>query len=289
MTRSSVTNSLKALDSNSDDLLSTAIRQLSNNLLDQATKQTETPSQWLETNFYVPDPRDPVTGLELPNGPIRLADHQRRIIDEALSKNEDGRLKYSTVVYSAPKKSGKSALTSGVMLYFAHHNPNSYVACIANDGKQSTDRLYAPIYTNFRLHKQLGGIFSGVSPNRNEVILDNFTKIEPIPCDAAGEAGSQPILTCWSELWGFETETKRRVWTELTIPPTLYGRALRWVETYAGRRIQACAPQGALFRYYLSAKIVHKTIKQRNLHLQSGFKFCQLSCGWRSIAQTNQH
>lgn len=200
----------------------------------QAVRQTQTPSDWLEEHFYVPDPRDPITGAELPNGPIRLAKHQKRIIDEALSRKPDGSLKYSTVIFSAPKKSGKSALTSGVMLYFAFHNPNSYVACIANDGKQSTDRLYAPVYTNFRLHRQLGGIFREINPNKNEVILDNFTKIEPIPCDAAGEAGSQPVFTAWSELWGFETDTKRRVWTELTIPPTLYGRAMRWVETYAG-------------------------------------------------------
>ncbi len=37
-----------------------------------------------------------------------------------------------------------------------------------------------------------------------------------------------------SELWGFDTPRKRQLWTEMTIPPTLHGKAFRWVETYAG-------------------------------------------------------
>lgn len=195
---------------------------------------TERPSDWIETHFLVPDPRDVKTGENLPAGPIRLTEHQRRIVNEALSKKEDGSFKYSTVVYSAPKKSGKSALTSAVMFYMAWHNANSYVVCAANDGKQSADRLYAPIYTCLRLHKQVRGPMQGIEPNLSEVILPNYTKIEAIPCDAAGEAGSQPLFVAFSELWAFETERKRRLFTEMTLPPTLHGRAMRWIETYAG-------------------------------------------------------
>lgn len=200
----------------------------------EAQKATETPSDWIEKNFIVPDPRDPVTGELLPLGPIRLSEHQRRIINEALSKDKNGKLKYTTVVYSAPKKSGKSAITSAVILYMAYHNPNSYLACVANDGKQANDRLFGPIYTALRLHRQMNGPLKNESPNIGNVTLSNFTKIEAITSDAAGEAGSQPLMSAFSELWGFETPNKRRLFTELTIPPTLYGRAIRWIESYAG-------------------------------------------------------
>jgi hypothetical protein len=195
---------------------------------------TEKPSTWIEKNFYVPEPRDVITGAVLPPGPIRLAEHQRRIVNEALSCTEDGLLRYSTVIYSAPKKSGKSALGAAVTLYFAHHTPDAYVYCLANDGKGSRDRIYGPIYKCFRLHRQLGGIFSEIHPQLVEATLPNYSKIEALPCDAAGEAGAEPTFTCWSELWGFDTERKIRLWTELTIPPTKYGRAMRWVESYAG-------------------------------------------------------
>lgn len=200
----------------------------------EVEKKSETPSSWLQKNFYVPDPRDPVTGEMLPPGPIRLSDHQAKIIDAALEKDENGNFKYSTIVYSAPKKSGKSAITSGIVLYIAHHQPNSFAACIANDETQANNRLYGPIYTCVRYHKQFGGLFKDVSPNLGELTLPNFTKIRAIPCDAAGEAGAQPVISAFSELWAYDTERKRRMFTEMTVPPTLFGKAIRWIETYAG-------------------------------------------------------
>ncbi len=119
-------------------------------------------------------------------------------------------------------------------MYFAYHSSDAHVYCLANDGKQSADRIYEPIFKNFRMHRQLGGIFDNVNPSKTEVLLPNNTRIEAIPCDAAGEAGSQPILSTWSEVWAYKTEAKRRLWTEMTIPPTLEGYAMRWVESYAG-------------------------------------------------------
>jgi hypothetical protein len=160
-------------------------------------KITERPSEWIERYFYVPDPRDPVTGEFLPPGPIRLSEHQKRIINEALSKDEHGKFKYSTVIYSAPKKSGKSAIASAVTLYVAFSRPYSFVYCLANDGKQSADRIYEPIHRCMRLHKTLNGPFYKENPNKTDITLSNNTRIEAIPCDAAGEAGSQPLLSVW--------------------------------------------------------------------------------------------
>jgi hypothetical protein len=202
-------------------------------------KITEKPSEWIERYFYVPDPRDPVTGEFLSPGPIRLSDHQKRIIDEALSKDEHGKFKYSTVIYSAPKKSGKSAIASAVTLYVAYSRPYSFVYCLANDGKQSADRIYEPIHRCMRLHKTMNGPFYNENPNKTDITLSNHTRIEAIPCDAAGEAGSQPLLSVWSELWAFNSDAKRRLWTELSIPPTLHGYAMRWVESYAGEKGKA--------------------------------------------------
>ncbi len=215
-------------------MLTSALGQFINSLNRRVDEKTETPSEWIGRYFFVPDPRDPITGEVYPPGPIILADHQKRLIDEALSKDDKGHLKYSTVIYSAPKKSGKSAISSAVGLYVGMHNAFANIYCLANDGEQSSDRLYQPIKTCFLLHDQLEGPLKGIKYSLDEVVLPNHTKIEAVPCDAAGQAGSQPLLSMWSEIWGFETERKQRLWTETTIPPTLYGRAMRWVETYAG-------------------------------------------------------
>lgn len=216
-------------------LIESALQQLVAGLEQSLEKIEEKPSNWIQKNFYVPDPRDPITGefMHKP-GPIILAQHQCDIIDEALSRDKNGLLNYSTIVYSAPKKSGKSAVTSAVITYVAHHNPYSYLYCLANDGKQANDRLYGPISRSYELQHKYNGPLRDETPRLGSITLSNGTVIEALPVDAAGEAGSQPLMTAWSELWGYETPNKRKMWVEMTIPPTLYGRALRWVETYAG-------------------------------------------------------
>lgn len=218
-----------------NSLIQNAMQQLVMGLQQEVRRQEEKPSDWIERNFWVPDPRDPVTGeFDGVPGPIKLAQHQRDIVNEALSRDKEGKLKYSTVIYSAPKKSGKSALTSAVIMYMAHTNPYSALYCLANDGKQANDRLYGPISKAYDLHRSGRGPLADENPTLLKVRLSNGSQIEPLPVDAAGEAGSQPLMTAWSELWGYETPNKRKMWTEMTIPPTLYGYALRWIETYAG-------------------------------------------------------
>jgi len=173
----------------------------------------------------------------LPAGPIKLADYQKRILREALRRDADGKFIYSTIVWSEPKKSGKTAIAGGVALYFAHRTPATHIFCLANDGKQSKDRIFDAISRCMKLHKKMGGMFEDcrdVIYNPPIVRLPNETTIEAIPCDAAGEAGSEPSLTVWSEMWGYQQRHKERLWTEMTIPPTLEGYAMRWVESYAG-------------------------------------------------------
>ena len=40
--------------------------------------------------------------------PIRLEDHQKRILSEITRTDSNGRFIYQTLIYSAPKKSGKT-------------------------------------------------------------------------------------------------------------------------------------------------------------------------------------
>lgn len=179
-------------------LIENALNAFADGLQQAVDLTTEKPSDWIQREFYVPDPRDPITGKFIGTpGPIILAQHQCDIIDEALSKTPDGTFKYTTIVYSAPKKSGKSAVTSAIVKYMAHHYPNSYLACLANDERQANSRLYGPIFTSYRYHRQLGGTFKDESPNLGRVRLTNNTIIESVPVDAAGEAGSQPLMTAW--------------------------------------------------------------------------------------------
>lgn len=197
------------------------------------------PSQWLSEHFYIPEPRDPDTGDFYGPGPIILSETQARILDEALSRDARNRLKYSTIIYSTIKKSGKSTLASGAGLFMMEHTPYGQGYCLANDGKQSEDILYKPIWTCIDLHHKLGGIYKKVKANKDSVQLPNRSMIGALPCDTAGNAGKEPTISLMSEIWGYTTEVKRKLFGEMTVPITRYGRALRWIETYAGYKGQS--------------------------------------------------
>lgn len=198
------------------------------------------PSKWGQENFYIAEPRDPVTGRwSTEPGPIVLSELQCRLVNEALATRfvEDVQAelyKYTTIIWSTIKKSGKSTIGSMAGNYVMEHTPYGQGYCLANDGVQSNDILYGPIQRNIELHNKYGGIYKKVKAYSDKVKLPNHAEIGSLPCDAAGNAGKEPTLTLWSELWGFETPIKRKLWSEMTVPPTRFGRALRWVETYAG-------------------------------------------------------
>jgi len=62
---------------------------------------------WIENNFLIDRPRMPVTGRVLSKGPMRMAEYQKRVLREAMRRDSDGKLIYSTIVWSEPKKSGR--------------------------------------------------------------------------------------------------------------------------------------------------------------------------------------
>jgi hypothetical protein len=102
------------------------------------------------------------------------------------------------------------------------------IYCLANDGKQRADRVLAAV----KRANELGHL--GWHDKMTRVELPGGAFIEAIPVDPTGEAGANPTASFWSEMWGFRLSAKERLWSEFTIPPTRFGRAIRWVESYAG-------------------------------------------------------
>lgn len=149
------------------------------------------------------------------------------------------RYKWSTIAYSCPKKSGKTRLSALMSSWLASHSPlYSEIYFLANDGKASQDRVLAAVVKGIELAKK--------DKSKSEMVNWSYTKtrvelpegqfMEAIPVDPEGEAGSQPTGTFWTELWGYGAtiKAKEKLWTELTIPPTRWGQAIRWVDSYAG-------------------------------------------------------
>ncbi|MCI0398227.1 MAG: hypothetical protein L0322_25305, partial [Chloroflexi bacterium] len=164
--------------------------------------------------------------------PIRLASHQRDILRHCFTAGPDGRLPYETVVYSCPKKSGKTTLAALATLYFALfiEPEGGEIYVCANDLEQSQARVYSDVATAVRLNPVLAG---RTTVQTRVTVLDNGTTINALPSDYAGAAGSRHGLTVWDELWAYTTESARRLWDELTPVPTRLN-SIRFIATYAG-------------------------------------------------------
>jgi hypothetical protein len=150
---------------------------------------------------------------------------------------EEGLFRYSTIVYSDIKKSAKSTIAAAVILWRAFQIDAAdgwgSIYIIANDLKQADSRVAYYLRRAITLNPQIRALCK-IRLGSYKVTLPNETFIEAIPIDPSGEAGSNADMVVFSELWGAHSKAQSQMWTEATLPPGKFGRAFRWVETYAG-------------------------------------------------------
>ncbi len=188
------------------------------------------PVRWIQQNFYIQAPVDPASGRILPPGPIRLMPHQARLLEAALERAPTGYLRWRTVIWSAPKKTGKTAIAAAVALWYAVHHPDSEVYCLANDGAQARDRVYRAIQASLRLNP-----IQGAKVYDEYILLPNNTRIVPLPTNATGASGANPGMTVFTEVWAYDTAQKKLLFTEMAASP-LVPDSITWIESYAGYR-----------------------------------------------------
>jgi phage terminase large subunit-like protein len=196
-------------------------------------------SDWAEANFYIPTD---IGQSRL----IKLLPHQRVILELFFNPNVAQTLlnsstptNFQTLVYSTIKKSGKTAIAAVVARWIAETwGSHSEVFALANDLEQARGRIYQAALTSIELDPTYRRSQKGI-PHKWRVIerqathLPSHSTLKAVSADYKGEAGSNPVATLWSELWGYESESSIRLWEELTPVPTR-PRSIRYVETYAG-------------------------------------------------------
>lgn len=117
--------------------------------------------------------------------------------------------------------------------------PYQLVLYAGNDAAQAKERGFAALSKSIEMTPDFDP-----RPTRRELpgkwrLLDaearhvNGGIVKAIPVDAIGEAGANPSLTVFTELWGFVHKAALRFWAEMAPSPTRLN-SMRWVETYAG-------------------------------------------------------
>ena len=179
--------------------------------------------RWAESKhgFYIPETRKP----------IKLTDLQQQILRHCFTTKSDGKMPYQTIVYSCPKKSGKSTLGALVALWWAlTQEPPNEIFIAANDLDQAQGRVYKAITNSIRHNPHLRDV---VTISNRKTSFSTGTVIEALPADFKGAAGSNHGLTIWDEAWAYTSEASRRLWDELTPVPTR-NNSVRLCVTYAG-------------------------------------------------------
>lgn len=185
-----------------------------------------TPAQWIENNFYLYDTGNLMT----------LEDCQRRPLELALSRDDNGNFKYNTVLWSWPKKSAKSSVIASVADYTAQTRKRASVKLVANDLKQADTRVGYYLRESIKLGQLAGKRDFGIqiTPSGYRTKYPNGSIIECVPIDPSGEAGGNDDMIVYSELHGWKSKAHQRMWSEMTLSPTKFGNSQRWIDTYAG-------------------------------------------------------
>jgi hypothetical protein len=165
--------------------------------------------------------------------PFILYPAEKLFLRHALTLTPDGRLPYPELVFSAPKKSGKTALAAMIVLYviLVLGGPYAEAYCVANDFDQAQGRVFAAIA---RMLSPRGGesTLAKITNSKIEFPSTGAT-ITALASDYAGAAGANPTITVFDELWAYTTERAQRLWDEMVPVPTRK-ISVRLTVTYAG-------------------------------------------------------
>ena len=171
---------------------------------------------------------DPETGKK-----FVLLPAERAFLKYAFKTDKKGRLVYPELIYSAPKKSGKTAFAAMMILVATLLYGGQFAEgyAIANDLEQARGRVFEALKRIVEksplLRREAKIVANRISfPATNAVI-------SAISSDYAGAAGSNPVISSFDELWGYTLERSNRLWDEM-IPPPTRKVACRLTTTYAG-------------------------------------------------------
>jgi phage terminase large subunit-like protein len=164
---------------------------------------------------------------------FELLPSERAFLAYAFQLDDSGKLKFPELLYSCPKKSGKTTFAAIIIITMILLFGGAYgeAFALANDQEQARGRVFEMIRRIIEASPLLKRE-AKITESRITFPAFNAT-ITAIASDAASAAGANPTISCFDELWAFSSERSRRLWDEM-IPPPTRKVACRLTVTYAG-------------------------------------------------------
>jgi phage terminase large subunit-like protein len=166
------------------------------------------------------------------NEPFELLPAEITFLEHAFKTDANGRLLYPELVYSCPKKSGKTAFGAmfAILMVLIYGGQFAEGYCLANDLEQAQGRVFQAAK---RIVEKSPALRDEATVTRDKIEFNDGSTITAIASDYAGSAGSNPTISVFDELWGYTSERSRRLFDEMVPPPTRR-IAARLIVTYAG-------------------------------------------------------
>jgi phage terminase large subunit-like protein len=181
---------------------------------------------WTLSHFRIP--REEQEDMRL-----KIAPYQVKGLTHAFSRDAKGLFNYDVILWGDIKKSIKSTLSAAATLWRAWHVDYGQFYIVANTREQADSRVFYYLRRAIELNPNLKAVCQ-VNPSMHTIDLPNHSRIEAIAVNAAGEAGGNPTMVSVTEAWGATSKDAMRLWTETTLPPALFGKSQRFLDTYAG-------------------------------------------------------
>ncbi len=196
------------------------------------TLSTHTLKRWQRSpiEFITEVLRDPETG-----NPFVLLPAEIEFLKHCFKTDDDGRLLYPEMIYSAPKKSGKTTfgalLLLTTLLLYGGKFAEAFV--LANDLEQSIGRIFTVcvriVEASPLLHRE-----ARITADKIVFPKIGGASVTALANDFAGAAGAiAPVITAVDEPWAMTSERSRRTFDEMVPTPTRR-ISCRLLTSYAG-------------------------------------------------------
>jgi len=196
---------------------------------------------WVDKEkFWVRGSYDPITDQAATKGPLKLVQHQREILSHCMTPvlvGDQWTFPYTTIIYSCPKKSGKTTIGGSVGAYLTDVlSPGTQGYCIAGDYEHAMGRMFEDV--RFDAQEPRTEFPNGKLiqlPRRDLLTFNDDKTIQALAQEYKSASGSRHAFTLWDELWTYVSDTSRRMWVEMTpIKLPTVPISIRFVATYAG-------------------------------------------------------
>jgi phage terminase large subunit-like protein len=145
-----------------------------------------------------------------------LSPYQRQVLTWAFPPQAE-HLRFRTLLWSEPKKSGKTFIGALLALWWAATRNHTEVIICANSLDQAVGRTFRTMTALIAANPALGRQAKVLA---DTIRFTNGTLVTAIPSDYKSAAGSRHSLYSVDEPWAITTENAERLFEELTPPPS---------------------------------------------------------------------